>query len=88
LRDPFRFDVRRDPNPHVAFGDGTHFCLGASLARTELRVLFDVLLDRVDSARVVGRVEWGRSNKHTGVRRLPVTLVPRARTAGSGAESR
>jgi cytochrome P450 family 142 subfamily A polypeptide 1 len=44
FRDPFRFDVTRDPNPHVAFGIGAHFCLGASLARLELRVLFEELL--------------------------------------------
>ncbi len=44
FRDPFRFDVRRDPNPHLAFGLGAHFCLGASLARLELRVLFEELL--------------------------------------------
>jgi cytochrome P450 family 142 subfamily A polypeptide 1 len=42
--DPFRFDVGRDPNPHLAFGFGAHFCLGASLARLELRVLFEELL--------------------------------------------
>lgn len=76
--EPFRFDVRRDPNPHLAFGHGTHFCLGATLARIELRVVLDVLLDRVETAQVAGRVEWGRSNKHTGVRRLPVALTPRA----------
>ena len=44
FREPFRFDATRDPNPHVAFGFGAHFCLGASLARLELRVLFEELL--------------------------------------------
>jgi cytochrome P450 len=81
--DPFRFDVGRDPNPHLAFGHGSHFCLGGTLARLELRVVLDVLLDRVESASVAGPVEWGRSNKHTGVRRLPVALVPRARPTDS-----
>src|SRR5215207_2921538 len=44
--EPFRFDIRRDPNPHLAFGQGTHFCLGANLARTELRLLFGALTRR------------------------------------------
>jgi cytochrome P450 family 142 subfamily A polypeptide 1 len=45
--EPYRFDVRRAPNPHLAFGFGTHFCLGASLARLELQVMFDELLRRL-----------------------------------------
>jgi cytochrome P450 family 142 subfamily A polypeptide 1 len=44
--EPFRFDISRDPNPHVAFGQGTHFCVGANLARLELRVLFGTLVAR------------------------------------------
>jgi cholest-4-en-3-one 26-monooxygenase len=44
--EPFRFDIRRDPNPHLAFGQGTHFCVGANLARLELRVLFGELTRR------------------------------------------
>jgi cholest-4-en-3-one 26-monooxygenase len=44
--EPFRFDIRRDPNPHVAFGQGTHFCVGANLARLELRLLFGALTER------------------------------------------
>ena len=42
--DPERFDVTRSPNPHIAFGFGTHFCLGASLARLEIRTFFEELL--------------------------------------------
>ncbi len=75
--DPFRFDVRRTPNPHLAFGHGAHFCLGATLARLEMRLIFDALLDRFDTIALAGPVEWTRSNKHTGVRHMPVTLRPR-----------
>ena len=70
--DPFHFDVRRQPNAHLAFGHGAHHCLGASLARTEIRVLFEELLPRWGEIELDGPVEWTRSNKHTGVRHLPV----------------
>jgi cytochrome P450 family 142 subfamily A polypeptide 1 len=53
FEDPYRFDTTRDPNPHVAFGFGTHFCLGASLARLELRVLFEQLTKRLTKLSVV-----------------------------------
>jgi cholest-4-en-3-one 26-monooxygenase len=51
--DPFTFDIERVPNEHVAFGFGKHFCLGNSLARLELRVLFEQLLDRLPGIRLV-----------------------------------
>jgi cytochrome P450 len=78
--EPFRFDVRRDPNPHLGFGRGVHHCLGASLARLELRVVLDELLDAVDHVEIAGPVQWARTNKHTGIRALPVHLhrTPRA----------
>ena len=53
--DPFRFDAGRDPNPHVGFGHGAHFCLGANLARLEIRVVLEELLDHVDDHRGGGR---------------------------------
>jgi cytochrome P450 len=68
------FDIRRDPNPHVAFGHGIHFCLGASLARLEIRVLFEELLPRFRQAHVIGPVEYTRSNRHTGIRKMTVEL--------------
>lgn len=55
--DPFRFDIRRDPNDHVAFGFGTHFCLGAALARMEIRLFFTELVKRVRSMRLVPGTE-------------------------------
>jgi cytochrome P450 len=74
--DPDRFDVARDPNPHVAFGGGLHHCLGAALARTEVRVMLEEVLDRCAEVALDGPVEWGRSNKHTSIRHLPVVLTP------------
>ena len=75
--EPFRFDVTRSPNPHLAFGHGSHFCLGASLARLEMRVVLEGLLDRFAAVALDGPVEWTRSNKHTGLRRMPVALTRR-----------
>jgi cytochrome P450 len=66
------FDVGRKPNPHLGFGQGVHYCLGANLARLELRVLYEELLGRFDAIRVVKPVEWARSNRHTGIRHLVV----------------
>jgi cytochrome P450 len=68
------FDVTRKPNPHLGFGQGVHYCLGANLARLELRVLFEEMLGRFSSARLVAPVEWTRSNRHTGIRHLVVEL--------------
>ncbi|WP_301333274.1 cytochrome P450 [Mycolicibacterium frederiksbergense] len=68
------FDITRKPNPHLGFGQGVHYCLGANLARLELRVLFEELLSRFGSARLVAPVEWTRSNRHTGIRHLVVEL--------------
>ncbi|OBF16238.1 cytochrome P450 [Mycobacterium sp. ACS4331] len=72
--DPERFDVTRKPNPHLGFGYGVHYCLGANLARLELRVLFEELLSRFSAAHLSGPVEWTRSNRHTGMRHLPVVF--------------
>jgi cytochrome P450 len=72
--EPDSFDVTRQPNPHLGFGRGIHFCLGANLARLEARVMFEELLARFDQVRLAEPVEWTRSNRHTGIRRLIVSL--------------
>jgi len=74
--DPGSFDVGRSPNPHVAFGYRTHFCLGANLARLEIRLVLEALLDRFSTIELAGPVERFRTNKHAGVRHMPVVLRP------------
>lgn len=69
------FDVRRDPNPHLTFGHGIHYCLGASLARLEMRVLFEELLPAFATYELVEPVEWTRSNRHTGIRHMNVRVT-------------
>jgi cytochrome P450 len=69
------FDVARKRNPHLGFGQGVHYCLGANLARLELRVLYEELLSRFSEVCVVKPVEWARSNRHTGIRHLFVELA-------------
>ena len=70
--EPMSFDIHRDPNPHLSFGHGVHFCLGAHLARLEMRVVFSEFLKAFDSFELAGEVERTRSNRHTGYRRMPV----------------
>ena len=70
--DPDRFDVRRAPNPHLTFGHGPHFCLGAQLARVQMRSLFAELLRRTSSVEPDGPPALLRSNFQRGVKRLPI----------------
>jgi cytochrome P450 len=85
--DPERFDVRRDPNPHLGFGGpGPHFCLGAHLARRELSVVFRQLLTRLPDIEVAGDPVPLQSlgvPLVSGIKRLPVRFTPAAR-AGAG----
>ena len=79
--EPECFDVARDPNPQLSFGFGRHFCLGANLARLELRVMFDALLDRDVVLETRGEVEWMRSNFAQSIKRMPVELSVGERSA-------
>jgi cholest-4-en-3-one 26-monooxygenase len=73
--DPFRFDILRDPNPHIAFGGGgPHHCLGANLARMEMQVLFNALVRRAPRVDQLGEPERLRSNFINGLKHLPVQL--------------
>ena len=71
--DPFTLDLRRDPNPHIAFGTGRHVCLGQSLARLEVRVFFEEFLSRVAGFEV-GEPDRLRSNFISGIKHLPVSV--------------
>jgi cholest-4-en-3-one 26-monooxygenase len=70
--DPFTFRIDRRPNPHLAFGFGEHFCMGAHLARVELVVMFQLLLDRFDGFELSGAVERLRSTINGSIKHLPV----------------
>lgn len=73
--DPHTFDIRRDRNPHLSFGMGIHFCLGAHLARLEGRVFFDELLDAFSGIELTGDPVRIRSNLNNGLKRLPIRLT-------------
>ncbi len=97
-RDPRRFDepdafmLQRDPNPHLAFGHGAHFCLGAHLARLEIRVALEEVLQSIESFTLAAPVQWTRSNRHTGIRHLPLRVhkvgTPSESGAGGGVGGR
>lgn len=73
--EPYRFDVTRSPNPHMAFGPGgIHHCMGAHLAKMEVRIAFEELLQRVRSIELTGPPERLRSNFFNGIKRLPVRV--------------
>ena len=75
--DPFTFDVGRDPNRHVAFGYGVHFCLGAALARMEMASLFTELLPRLDSIELAGTPELSATTFVGGFKHLPIRYAVR-----------
>ena len=73
---PFRFDLAREKNDHMAFGrNGPHFCLGAWLARMEVRLVFEELMKRIDHLEPAGPIERLRSNFISGIKRLPVKVI-------------
>ncbi|GAA2883019.1 cytochrome P450 [Streptosporangium fragile] len=73
--DPYTFDIGRDPNPQIGFGGGgAHFCLGNHLAKLELRVLFEVLAERLPNLAQAGPARRLRSNFINGIKELPVTI--------------
>ncbi len=76
--DPYRLDLGRYPNDHMAFGKGPHGCLGANLARMEMRIMFETLLPRIASIEQAGDITRVRSNFVNGIKRFPVRVEQRA----------
>lgn len=74
--DPRRFDASRSPNRHLAFGAGAHQCLGLHLARLEMRILFETLLDRIETIELAGEPRRAKSTFVGGLKTLPVKLTP------------
>jgi cytochrome P450 len=72
---PHRFDIHRDPNPHLSFGIAEHFCLGVHLARLEGRVFFEELLDTFGTIELTGEPRRTRSNLNNALKELPVRLA-------------
>ena len=72
-----RFDIRRQPNPHLVFGHGPHFCLGAHLARTQMDALLREVLARTSALRPAGPPSFLRSNFQRGVKQLPIAWSAR-----------
>ena len=87
FEDPFRLDVRRDPNPHLAFGFGPHFCLGAALARLELNVMFSELLTRLPDIELAtdAALPYRASNFIVGPEAMPVRFTPTPAVGDGGA---
>jgi cytochrome P450 len=73
-----RFDIQREPNNHLAFGIGEHYCLGANLARLELQAMFRQLAERMESAELTGPIQRMRSSLVGGIKHMPIRYRMRA----------
>jgi cholest-4-en-3-one 26-monooxygenase len=76
FEDPRRFDLTRDPNPHLSFGRGPHSCLGKHIAALEIKILLEELLQRTKEIKPAGEISYSRDNYSRGVYELPVTITP------------
>lgn len=73
--DPRRFDLRRQPNQHMSFGRGHHFCLGANLARLEIRIMFEELIKRISRVELAGPAQYAHDAILHGCHGLPITVT-------------
>jgi len=80
FEEPFKLDIGRTPNPHLAFGIGEHYCLGANLARLELQVMFRQLATRFESIELAGPIERMRSSFVGGIKHMPIRYKMHPRT--------
>jgi methyl-branched lipid omega-hydroxylase len=81
--EPYRFDLRRTPNPHVGYGGpGPHYCLGAHLARCEISAMLGVLFERLPDLEITAEPEWLRSSSINGIKHLPVRFPPGRKREG------
>jgi len=72
FENPNYFDIRREPNPHLAFGIGEHYCLGANLARLELQAMFRQLAEQIESVELAAPIQRMRSNFVGGIKHMPI----------------
>ena len=87
FRQPDAFDLTRTPNDHLAFGHGEHFCLGANLARMELRVILEEATRRIPDMELAGPIERLRSNFVAGIKHMPVRFTPKRATSNDSARA-
>jgi len=78
---PFQFDIKRQPNYHLAFGIAEHFCLGANLARLELQMIFREIAARMDRVELAGPIARMRSSFVGGIKHMPIRYRMRAKSA-------
>ena len=74
FENPRQLDLGRYPNEHIAFGSGTHVCLGQHIARVEIDCMFHEILSRMDNIALAEPPEWLASNFISGIRRMPITF--------------